>query len=373
MSAPQVTVAFNCTAYDDLPSGARTRAVGLAAGLLAEGAGVCLYTSRDRTLAPEVAAEFGGELPVELFSESPTPLEPSAPALRAARSRRWFERNLAPADLFVTDYYPVVHHVPTALTIHDLRYLASPADEPRQRVLWFRTFYRRLATQAPHLLVPSAAIGGEAVFHIGIDASRVAVVPNGLSRAFLDAPREPVERSHLLWIGTPELRKRLRFLLQAYALAAGSQPLVPLVLAGRGAADDALPDEARPLIERGLVRAVGVVSSDELVDLVRGAVALLHPSRYEGYGLPVVEALALGTPVVAARIPAVEEVAQGGALLITPDDFGAWQRAIEAVGGASRCVVPPSAASVEAVRRGTWQLAARSLLGVLQAPGTDGG
>jgi len=365
VSAPRATVAFNCTAYDQLPSGARVRAIGLAAGLLAEGAGVHLYTAQGRSLAADVEAELGTALPADRFEETETPLHPATPALRAARSRRWFDRHLVPADLFVTDYYPNVAHVPTALTIHDLRYLASPADEPRRRVLWFRGFYPRLASKAPHILVPSAAVGAEAALHMGIDPSRVTVVPNGVSRMFLAAPHTPVERAHLLWVGTPELRKRLSFLLRAYALASFSEQLAPLVLVGRGAVADALPEEARALIASGRVRAVGVVSPQELVKLVRGAVALLHPSRYEGYGLPVVEAIALGTPVVAARIPAVQEVAHGGALLLTPDDLGAWQRAIEAVGGGARCVVPPRQKAIAAARAATWGAAARALLGVL--------
>ncbi len=365
MSDARVTIAFNCTAYDDLPSGARVRAVGLAAGLLAEGAAVHLYTARGKTLAPDVEAELGTALPEDRFEELPTSLEPSAPAVRAARSGRWFRRHLARADLFVTDYYPVVDHVPTALTIHDLRYLASPADEPRQRVLWFRTFYARMAARAPHVVVPSAAIGGEAAFHLGIDPARIAIVQNGLSRGLLTAPADSIERAHLLWIGTPEHRKRLRFLLRAYALAAADQALAPLILVGRGGETVDLPEEADPLIARGLVRAEGVVSSERLVALIRGAVALLHPSRYEGFGMPVAEAIALGTPVLAARISAIEEVAQGGAVLLPPDHLDSWRAAIAAAGGTARRVVAPAPDAIASVRAVTWRTAARALLALV--------
>jgi alpha-1,3-rhamnosyl/mannosyltransferase len=367
MSADAVTVAFNCTAYDRHPSGARERAVGLTAGLLELGANVHLYSPSNLSLVGLVERELGRIPPAGQFRETITTLEPSSPASRAARSRRWFRRNLEPADLFVTDYYPVVDHVPTALTIHDLRYMASPADESRSRVLWFRTFYRRVVERAAHVVVPTSAVGAEASFHLEIEPSRMTVVPNGLARHMLSAPEEAVEREHLLWIGTAEVRKRLRFLLRAYAMAAAAGPIRPLVLVGRGSVEEALPGEADVLIEQGLVRSAGVVDAPELLRLLRGSVALLHPSRYEGFGMPVLEAIALGTPVIAARVPAVEEVARGGATFLDPDDLGVWAESIRQVGGPDGIVVSPRTQAVEEARATTWSAAARALLSVIDA------
>ena len=118
-------LAFNATAYDALPSGAKSRTVGLAAALLRAGHAVRLLAPRGLSLRPEVETEFGAPLSGS-FEEIPTPLDPSSPLRRALASRRWFERNVPRGtDAFVTDYYPVIGRIPTLLTVHDLRYLAA--------------------------------------------------------------------------------------------------------------------------------------------------------------------------------------------------------------------------------------------------------
>ncbi len=361
-------VAFNCTAYDDRPSGARTRAVGLAAALLGEGADVVLYVPRGCSLRAAVAHEAGGTECTARLHEVRTPLDPGAPVARAVRSDRWFRRHLTrDAYLFVTDYYPVIAAVPTAVTVHDLRYLAAPGDEARRRVVWFRMFYPRLLRRARHVIVPTMAVASEVVCHLGVAADRVRVVSNGLSRAWRDARPASGDVAHLLWVGTSEPRKRLDFLLRAYAIAAASAALRPLVLVGRGADAARLPDCAAALVDAGQVIPRGVVGDDELVALCRGAAALLHPSRYEGCGLPVVEALAVRTPVLAARIAAVAEVARGGARLLPPDDLSAWVRALGQVGRVDLPPERPECRVVRAAREATWRCGARALLDVIRA------
>jgi glycosyltransferase involved in cell wall biosynthesis len=181
--------------------------------------------------------------------------------------------------------------------VHDLRYLAAPQDEPTTRVRWFRAFYPRLARRAARLVVPTQAIANEVVRFLRADRERVAVVPNGLSRAWRESGPAEDGGGHLIAIAMEEPRKGLRLLLSALRQATTAPPLV---LAGRrGPRTDALLREFDDLVAANRVRHVGCVSTPELVGLVRGAAALVHPSRYEGFGMPVVEALSLGVAVLA--------------------------------------------------------------------------
>ncbi len=367
MSASAPLLAFNCTAYDALPSGARARAVGLAAGLLELGAAVLLFVPPGLDLRAAVAEELGAPAPEGRLLQMPTPLDPALPALRAARSERWFRRHVPrQVDLFVTDYYPVLDEVRTALTVHDLRYMAAPGDEPRARVLWFRSMYAHVARRAPLLVVPTAQVGSECVFHLGVDAERVRVVGNAPGAAWRRAWAAPPEPPrHLLWWGTAERRKRLQILLRAYALASDGATLPPLVLAGRGGAPDALPEPGAELLAAGALQALGCVPDDELVALCRAAWAVLHPSRYEGFGLPVLEALSLGTPVLAAHTGAVEEVAGDAAYLLPTDDLAAWARGLRLATAGPARLPRPDAHEVAALRARTWRASAQALLAAL--------
>ncbi len=358
MSEPVARVALNATAYDGLPSGARRRAAGLAAALVRAGADVIALTPRRGTLRPDVEAESEGMLDDALYREIATPLDPGRPVLRALAAGRQLSRFVPlDADLFVTDYYPVLRGVTTVLTVHDLRYLAASEHEPRARSAWFRAFYPRLAQRAPHVVVPSRSVAAEAVALLGLAPERLHVIPNGLGRAWRAAPTSPLPPEHLLFLGTDERRKGLRPLLRALAEAPNAPPLL---VAGRASRTLSLALDAAPSL-RGSdrVRAVGEPSDETLVDLVRRSYALVHPSRYEGFGLPVMEALAVGVPVLAVRQAAVAEAASEGAVWLDPDDMPAWSRALDDPATIER---PVSDETIAAARARSWDAAAAALL-----------
>ncbi len=191
----------------------------------------------------------------------------------------------------------------------------------------------------PHRAVQSGAsittltqvVADELLTHLPqLRPERITVLGAGVSRALRAEPAAAaVERTRakftlpaefVLSLATLEPRKGLDTALDAYALLGADAP--PLVVAGPAGWGGIEP--AALARERGLtadqVRTLGRVSDEELAVLLRDATVLIMPSRAEGFGLPVAEALAVGTPVVCSDIPALAEVAAGAALLVTPND-----------------------------------------------------
>ena len=344
-------VGLNATAFDGRPSGAKARAAGLAAALLRAGHMVRVYAPRGGSLREEVARELGGPIPGDIFDQFETSLDPASPVRRAFASRKWFDKRVPrDTDVFVTDYYPALERVPTLVTAHDLRYFAARAFEPAARAAWFRAAFPRIARRAAGVVVPTRAVAGEAAEFLGVESARVHVVGNGISRAWQDSPLATGARTHFLAIGMSERRKDLATLLAAMRRAPASPPLV---VAGRGRP----PSSARDLIASGRVRFAGEIDDADLVALCGEAAALLHPSRYEGFGLPVIEAMSLGVPVLAAKCAAVEEVAGGFATLLPPGDADAWANAMSRV-------APPDPAARAHARSFTWDAAAARLVTV---------
>jgi hypothetical protein len=337
--------AFNATAYDERPSGARNRAIGLAAALLRAGERVRMYAPPGIWLRAAVGDEHGGVFPEDRFEHCATTFDSSSAIRRVVKSRGWFDYHLtSDTDAFVTDYHPVVGKIPTFVTVHDLRYFAARAFESAVRAAAFRALFRRIARDAPGVVTPTKAVAAQMQRFLGIGAT---VVGNGLSRPWREAAPGGA-RSHLLMIGFAERRKDLATALAAMRRA----PRAPrLLVLGRGTP----PRAAADLVASGRVRFVGVVNDAETVKLCRDAVALLHPSRYEGFGLPVIEAMSVGTPVLAARCDAVDEIAGGHATLLPPGDVDAWAAAISNVAA-------PSPAAREHARSYSWDAAASRLM-----------
>jgi alpha-1,3-rhamnosyl/mannosyltransferase len=331
---------LNFTAYDALASGARERALGLAGALLRLGAEVIVAEPRGADLASLVPVAPGAAPPRAVR----TSLDAGRPLARFRRSRAVFEdllRAEAP-DAFVTDFYPVprVPGVRTAVTIHDLRDLAGAAPGRPFRRAYFRAAYGRALRDAALVATPSAFAREEAVTRLGLDPARVAVVPNAVPEALrvrldpaagararerLDLPRRP----YLLALGVLEARKNLARLLEALESLHAAGPAVPtLVVAGRGGPEEAALRRRAGVLPRGAVHWAGYVRPADLPALYDGACALVHPATYEGFGMPVVEAMARGIPVACADATALPETAGGAALLFDPGDPRAVAEAV---------------------------------------------
>jgi glycosyltransferase involved in cell wall biosynthesis len=206
----------------------------------------------------------------------------------------------------------------SVLVIHDLAALRHPEWYSAQFATYHRHVLPRVARRARRLITPSEFSRRELADGLGVDPRRVAVVPNGVDVRFSpSADAEPVRRAYglekpyVLLVGTRVARKNLGALADARRRLDGLG--VDLVSAGSGR-HWSRHDEATP------VRALGYVPEHQLPGLYAGAVALAMPSLYEGFGLPILEAMASGLPVVAANHAALPETCGGAALLVDPDD-----------------------------------------------------
>ncbi len=257
---------------------------------------------------------------------------------------------LEPALVHFQHALPVPCPWPAVVTVHDLSFRRRPSLMP----LWERMVFRAMVPwslrRAAHVLAVSERTKGDLVELYGIPPERVTVTRHGVDPAFAPAP-VPDGGSYLLLVGSIERRKN-----PLAAAEAAAEVGLPLVAVGPER-DSRL---ARALARRG-VQVRGYVSREELVDLYRGASCLLFPSSYEGFGLPVLEAMACGTPVVAAPDPALREVAGEAAVFVEP------ARLAEGVRRALAERERLAAAGLERARAFSWEAAARRTLAVYRA------
>ena len=205
----------------------------------------------------------------------------------------------------------------SVVTIQDLSFERFPDLMSRSDLFFFRTFVPRSARRADRVLTGSEWTKRDLIERYGVREERIVVTPYGFDSAFSpDGPRRSGP-PYALFVGALQQRKEPELALRALGrLNSGLQ----LVFAGPDRGLEAgLRRQARALGLAERVEFAGHVSQDELAALYRGAASLVFPSRYEGFGLPVLEAMASGTPVVATRSSSIPEVAGDAAVLVEAD------------------------------------------------------
>jgi glycosyltransferase involved in cell wall biosynthesis len=249
-------------------------------------------------------------------------------------------RRLAPVDLVhaPSPAVPPVRGVPLVVTVHD----ASPVTMPEtftRRGRWFhRRGYAAAAHRARLVITVSEFAADEIAANTPIPRERLRVVPNGvdLERASDDDVTQVLarygvgDRPYVFWVGTFQPRKNLPVLLDAFARLDTAGVPHRLVLAGEaGWGSDDTSVRIRELGER--VRTLGPVAHSDLAALYAGADLFAFPSRHEGFGIPVLEAMGQGTAVVAADIPALREIGGDAASFVAVGDADALADAIGAL------------------------------------------
>jgi len=246
----------------------------------------------------------------------------------------------AAVDLIHAPAYtaPLYAAVPTVLTIHDVSYERHPGWYPYRRDWVRRSFYRRSARAAAHILTDSEFSRGEIAAAYGTALDRITVAPLGAAHTFAEGDPaiatslpEGISVPFLLHVG--DLHERRNLSIVVHALMDARRRLAPtplsLVLAGvdHGVGDRLSAIAAHEGAAEAVVR-LGAVSEPMLRALYHGAAALVYPSRYEGFGLPLVEAMASGTPAIASRAASIPEVVGEAGVLLDPDDVQRWGDAI---------------------------------------------
>jgi glycosyltransferase involved in cell wall biosynthesis len=286
-------------------------------------------------------------------------------------ARRWWlfglhqEMSRRDADLFHgTDFsVPYLGRRPSVMTIHDLSPWSKPAGTPpdpgAQRVRRRTPILLRLGL-ATMVITPSQAVRREAIERFRLLPDRVIAVPLAASEAFHPAPGTPSVKPYFLFVGTLEARKNIARLIEAWREVRKSFD-VDLVLAGRPR-----PDFPAPAPEPGL-HLLGPVSDADLPGLYSGALACVYPSLYEGFGLPVLEAMQCGTIVVASRDPAITEVAGDAVLQIEATDTRALAEALAAIARAPENFASLRARALARAGEFTWRRTARQTREVYEA------
>jgi len=233
---------------------------------------------------------------------------------------------------------PVRSQVPVAITVHDVMALEHPEWFTRGNRLQQRLLLGPAARSAAVVLTPSEFSRHRAIERLGLDPERVRVTPWGVDEVFSPDERSDealarlgVRGRYLLTVGALRPRKNLEGALVAFEQLAGHDDLELVVAGGRGWDDAELLDRLRRSPAAGRIRLTGRVSDADLAELYRGAECFLFPSRYEGFGLPPLEAMACGAPVVSSDRTSMPEVVGDAAVLVHPDDADGLVAAVEAV------------------------------------------
>jgi glycosyltransferase involved in cell wall biosynthesis len=246
------------------------------------------------------------------------------------------------------DLYHATHYVlPAALssrvvvTIHDIIHLLYPEFLPsRLAFLYARRMIHRSLTRGDRIIAVSQNTRADLMQHFAVNGKKIEVIYNGVEDLFRrPLPEDEIERwlrslgitrPYLLFVGNPKPHKNLDTVVQAYARARQLAPFdAPLVCVGnRSGSEFKIRQRAEHLGLGEQVRLLGHVAQEALPAIYQGATLFLYPTLYEGFGLPVIEAMASGVAVITSSTSALKEIAEGYAHLVDPLDIPAMAKAI---------------------------------------------
>ncbi|MFC0862741.1 glycosyltransferase family 4 protein [Sphaerimonospora cavernae] len=289
----------------------------------------------------------------------------------------------AEADVIHAPYYsiPLRSGLPIVATIHDVACFTEPEPEPEQydtaRAAFFRSATRTAVRRASRLVVPSKATRDELVRVLGADPTRIDVAYHGVDTVLFRPPGEREIRRvadriglhghpYIAYLGVLEPRKNVPNLIRGFAEAVGHLPAPPaLVLAGGPGWDGEVEATMAGLPSRIRIVRPGYLPFADLPGFLGGALVVAFPSRSEGFGLPVLEAMACGAPVLTTHRASLPEVG-GDAVAYTEPDAESVAAALRALLESPRRRTALSSAGVDRAREFTWRLSAEAHLAAYQ-------
>lgn len=283
----------------------------------------------------------------------------------------WIIRKHKPTVYFTPGYNPPLYSIsPFIFMIYDLIPIYVPANKSLMKSAYFNWIVRPACHQAFRILTTSEFSRLSIIEWSHVSQDKVVNVSCGVSDEYsLEGPRYAPGYPYLLFVGNRKPHKNLPRILKAFLLS-GVKSDIKLILSGEP--DGATMDLIRDNKLQDRVVFAGVIPEGKLPQYYRGAKALLLPSQYEGFGLPVLEAMACGTPVVTSTVTSLPEVAGSATLLVDPNES-------DEIAGAIRRVVSDSSLrermrtlGIEQAKKFSWDKTATAVKGVLEEAVQDG-
>lgn len=335
---------------------------------------------------------YGTHWSSNLAKQVPAPMQKALPIFRSHipwsyELRRWvqtvgFKRGARKNNFQV--YHEPNHLLlpfdgPSVLSVHDLSWIRYPQMHPLVRVRAMEKYFEPGLRRATRILTDSEFVKQELIDVFGICPEIIRPVYLGVDPLF--CPRDAnqtrstmtelglLHGKYLLAVGTLEPRKNLELALRSFmTLPASIRKQHPLVLVGmKGWCTSELERQLAPLINTGEVRQLGYLSQDDLAKVIAGACALIYASVYEGFGLPPLEAMASGVPVIACNVSSIPEVVGDTGMLIDPQDETQLTQAMLTITQASDIRDRLASLALERSRSFSWQQCAHETVDVYRA------
>ena len=279
---------------------------------------------------------------------------------------------------------PVAGGIPTLLTVHDLSFAHYPEVYPEPLVRYLNSVVPWSVGRATHILADSEATRADLVSLWGVPQGKVSVLYSGVHERFQPVGEEGVltavrhkyrlgTQPYIFAVGTVQPRKNYQMLIRAFQPVAAQWPHNLVIAGGKGWLMDEMMDEiARQGLEER-VRFVGFADDDDLPALYSGAALFVFPSLYEGFGLPLLEAMQCGVPIISSDASCLPEVAGQATVLLSPYDEAGWTAAMLNLLGDGQRRTKLVGAGFRQARHFRWEQSARQLMGIYEGLLAEGG